>query len=59
MKISNRHSDKKSTKTGEMIKQNKDTGIIRNGKKTAGKLTIQLEKINQKVQAKEGRLTIY
>ena len=44
-----------------MIKQKKDAGIIRNKneKTTRGKLTIQLEEINQKVMAKEGRLKRY
>ena len=44
-----------------MIKQKKDAGIIRNKneKTTWEKLTIQLEEINQKVLAKEGRLKRY
>ena len=43
-----------------MIKQKKDAGIIRNRKNTTlEKLTIQLEEINQKVLAKEGRLKRY
>ena len=48
-------------KQAKMIKQRKDDGIIRNRKEkaTQEKLTIQLEEINQKVQAKEGRLKRY
>ena len=44
-----------------MIKQKKDTRIIRNRKEkiTQEKITIQLEEINQKVLAKEGRLKRY
>ena len=44
-----------------MIKQKKDAGIIMNRKEktTQEKLTIQLEEINQKVLAKEGRLMRY
>ena len=44
-----------------MIKQKKDAGIIRNRKEktTKEKLTIQLDEINQKVLAKEGRLKRY
>ena len=44
-----------------MIKQKRDDRIIRNKneKTTREKLTIQLEEINQKVLAKEGRLKIY
>ena len=43
-----------------MIKQKKDAGIIRNRKKTSQeKLTIQLEEVNEKVLAKEGRLKRY
>ena len=45
----------------KMIKQKKDAGIITNRKEktTQEKLTIQLEEINQKVPAKEGRLKRY
>ena len=48
-------------KQAKIIKQKKDAGIIRNRKKktTQEKLTIQLEEINQKVLAKEGRLKRY
>ena len=44
-----------------MIKQRKDTGTCRdkNEKATQGKITIQLEEINQKVLAKEGTLKRY
>ena len=49
-----------------MIKQNKtkqkkNTGTCRDKKEkaTQGKITIQLEEINQKVLAKEGRLKRY
>ena len=62
MGISTRNSDKKNLrKQVKMIKQKKDTGIIRNSKEktTQEKLTIQLEEINQKVLAKEGRLKRY
>ena len=44
-------------KQAKMIKQKKDAGISRNRKKTTQqKLKKQLEEINQKVLAKEGRL---
>ena len=59
MRISTRNSDKKNLrKQAKMIKQKKDVGIIWNwkDKTTLEKLTIQLEEINQKVPAKEGRL---
>ena len=48
-------------KQAKMIKPKKDAGIIRNRneKTTREKLTIQLEEINQKVLAKEGRLKRY
>ena len=48
-------------KQANMIKQKKNAELIRNKKeKTTGeKLTIQLEEINQKVLAKEGRLKRY
>ena len=61
MGISTRNSDKKLRKQAKMIKQKKDAGRIRNrkAKTTQGKLTIQPEKINQKVLAKEGRLKRY
>ena len=44
-----------------MIKQRKDAGIFRNKKEkaTQEKIAIQLEEINQKVLAKEGRLKRY
>ena len=44
-----------------MIKQKKDAGIIwnKNKKTTREKLAIQLEEINQKVLATEGRLKRY
>ena len=44
-----------------MLKQKKDAEIIRNKNETTTleKPTIQLEEINQKVLAKEGRLTRY
>ena len=61
MRNSTRNSDKKSTKKAKMIKQKKDAGIIKNRKEktTQEKLTIQLEEINQKALAKEGRLKRY
>ena len=48
-------------KQAKMIKQKKDAEIIRNRKEktTQEKLTIQLEEINQKVLANEGRLKRY
>ena len=48
-------------KQAKMIKQKKDAGTITNRKEkiTQEKPTIQLEKINQKVMAKEGRLKRY
>ena len=59
MGILTRNSDLR--KQAKMIKQKKDAGIIRNRKEkpTLEKLTIQLEEINQKVLAKEGRLNRY
>ena len=44
-----------------MIKQKKDAGIIRNKKEkaTREKITLQLDEINQKILAKEGRLKRY
>ena len=44
-----------------MMKQRKDAGICRDKKERAAreKITIQLEEINQKVLAKEGRLKKY
>ena len=44
-------------KQAKMVKQ-KDPGICGNGiqKRTREKITVQLEEINQKVLAKEGRL---
>ena len=44
-----------------MIKQSKDAGICWNKKEkaTRGKIPVQLEEINQKVLAKEGRLKRY
>ena len=45
-----------------MIKQRKDVGTWRDKKEKAtqeDKITLQLEKINKKVVAKEGRLTRY
>ena len=45
-----------------MIKQRKDAGIYREKRKGKGdtrKITIQLEVINQKVSAKEGKLKGY
>ena len=44
-----------------MIKQKKDAGTYRDKKEksTQRKITIQLEEINQKVLAKEGRLKRY
>ena len=50
---------KKSTKQAKIIKQKKDARICRNKKATQEKITIQLEEINQKVHAKEGRLKRY
>ena len=48
-------------KQAKMIKQKENAGIIRNRqeKTTLEKLKIQLEEINQKVLAKEGRLKRY
>ena len=44
-----------------MIKQRKEAGTCRDKKEkaTQGKITIQVEEINQKVLAKEGRLKRY
>ena len=44
-----------------MIKQKKDAGISRNKKEkaTLEKITVQVEKINQKVLAKEEKLKRY
>ena len=52
---------KKSTKTGQNNKTKKDAGICRNRqeKATREKITVQLEEINPKVLAKEGRLKRY
>ena len=51
---------KKTTKTGQMIKQKKDAGAYRDKKEKdiQGK-KIQLEEIKQKVLAKEGGLKRY
>ena len=48
-------------KTAKMIKQMEDAGIIKNKneKTKREKLAIQLEEINQKILAKEGRLKRY
>ena len=48
-------------KQAKMIKQKKDARICWNKKEkaTRGKITLQLEEINQKVMAKEGRLKRY
>ena len=48
-------------KQAKMIKQRKDVGTCRDKKENAtqGKITIQLEEINQKLLAKEGRLKRY
>ena len=48
-------------KQAKMIKQRKNTGKCRDKKEKAiqEKITIQLEEINQKVLAKEGRLKRY
>ena len=48
-------------KQAKMIRQKKDAGTCRDKKEkaTQGKITIQLEEINQKVLAKEGRLKRY
>ena len=54
--------EKKSTKTGQNDKKKRsDTGIIRNRREkvTQEKLAIQLEEIEQKVLAKEGRIKRY
>ena len=52
---------KNRRKQAKMIKQRKDAGICRNKKKRRQekKIAIQLEEINQKVLAKEGRLKRY
>ena len=42
-----------------MIKQRKDAGTKKKEKARQGKITMQLEEINQKVLAKEGRLKRY
>ena len=55
------NTDKKATKIGKMIKQRKNAGIYRDkkGKATQEKITIQLEEINEKILAKQGRLKRY
>ena len=52
------NADKKNLrKQAQMVKQRKETGRCRDEKEKAiqEKITIQLEEINQKVQAKDGR----
>ena len=53
--------DKKLQKQGKMIRQRKDAGTCRNKKEktTQEKIAIQLEEINLKALAKEGRLKKY
>ena len=51
------NSDKESTKTGRDGKI--ERSWEKNGKDNTRKITVQLEEINQKVQAKEGRLKRY
>ena len=56
------NADKNLRKQPKMTKKRKDAGICRNKKEKAAqekKITIQLEEINQKVLAKEGRLKRY
>ena len=57
----NEDKKKNPRKPAKMIKQRKDDGICwnKNEKATQEKTTIQLEEINQKVLAKEGRLRTY
>ena len=54
-------ADKKATKTGKKNKQRRDAGTRgdKKEKATQGNMTIQLEEIDQKVLAKEGRLKRY
>ena len=62
MENSTGNADKKNLrKQAKMIKQRKDAGIWRNKKEkaTRGKIRTELEEINQKVLAKEGRLKRY
>ena len=62
MENSTANVDKKNLrKQVKMIKQKKDAGICwnRQEKATREKITVQLEEINQKVLAKEGRLKRY
>ena len=61
MGISTRNSDKNLRKHLKVIKQKKNPEINRNRKEmtTQEKLTIQLEEIYQKLQAKERRLKRY
>ena len=58
---STRNAEKNLRKHAKMIQQKKGAGKCRNKKEkaTRQKITVQLEEINQKVLAKEGRLKIY
>ena len=60
MENSTGNTDKNLREQAKNIKQRKDTGICRDKKeKATQKITIQLEEISHKLQAKEGRLKRY